>query len=220
MGDWEACKEHLIKNGRLFVQRAKDSRKKIAQYGLPLIRDDDVILVHAHSRAVISLLLLAASKLIRFRVYVTESRVTNNGFTTVNILRSHNIPVCLIADATVGYVIQKVDKVFVGAEGVAESGGVINASGTYQIGVLSKDSNVPFYVVAESHKFVRMYPVAPSDIATDYPLEFATETKENELLNLPTIDFTPHQYITALITDIGVLTTSGVSEELIKIWFD
>lgn len=68
MGDWEACKDHLMKNGRVFVQRAKDSRDKIAQNGLPFIRDDDVILVHANSRAVNSLLLLAASKLIRFRV--------------------------------------------------------------------------------------------------------------------------------------------------------
>lgn len=116
---------------------------------------------------------------------------------------------------------QKVSKVLVGAEGVAESGGVINASGTYQIGVLAKDANVPFYVVAESHKFVRMYPVSPSDIATEYPLTFRTENStEDELRSLPPTDFTPHQYITALITDIGVLTTSGVSEELIKIWFD
>lgn len=222
MGDWEACKDHLMKNGRVFVQRAKDSRNKIAENGLPFIRDDDVILVHAHSRAVISLLLLAASKLIRFRVFVTESRVTENGSDTVKILRKHNIPVCLIADASVGYIIQQVSKVLVGAEGVAESGGVINASGSYQIGVLAKDANVPLYVVAESHKFVRMYPVSPSDISTDYQLKFTTDdiNVEEELRSLPPTDFTPHQYITALITDIGVLTTSGVSEELIKIWFD
>lgn len=220
LGDWEACKQHLIKNSRLFVERAKDSRHKIAEHGLPFIRDDDVILVHAHSRAVTSLLLLAASKLIRFRVFVTESRVTNNGAKMAKILREHNIPVCFIADANVGYVIQKVDKVFVGAEGVAESGGVINASGSYQIAVLAKDANIPLYAVAESHKFVRLYPVSPSDIASEHPLEFTTETKADELELLPTTDFTPHQYITALITDIGVLTTSGVSEELIKIWFD
>lgn len=70
-----------------------------------------------------------------------------------------------------------------------------------------------------SHKFVRLFPVSPSDIPTEHPLEFTVEDKPNELANLPSIDFTPHQYITALITDIGVLTTSGVSEELIKIWF-
>lgn len=68
-------------------------------------------------------------------------------------LRNHGIPTSLIADATVGYVIQKVDKIFVGAEGVAESGGVINESGTFQIGVLASCTNRPFYVVAERYEF-------------------------------------------------------------------
>lgn len=70
-----------------------------------------------------------------------------------------------------------------------------------------------------SHKFVRLFPVSPSDIPNEHSLEFTTEDQPNELEKLPSVDFTPHQYITALITDIGVLTTSGVSEELIKIWF-
>ncbi|KAF5099238.1 hypothetical protein D0Z00_001741 [Geotrichum galactomycetum] len=122
-------------------------------------------------------------------------------------LRAHGIPTSLIADATVGYVMQKVDKIFVGAEGVAESGGVINESGTYQIGVLAEATNKPFYVVAES------------DIPNEHSLDFTLEDKDDELSTLPAVDFTPHQYITALITDIGVLTTNSVSEELIKIWF-
>lgn len=91
----------------------------------------------------------AASQLIRFRVYVTESRTSKNGVEMARTLRAHGIPTSLIADATVGYVMQKVDKIFVGAEGVAESGGVINESGTYQIGVLAEAANKPFYVVAE-----------------------------------------------------------------------
>lgn len=40
--EWETCKKHLIQNGRLFVQRAMESRDKIARNGLPFIRDDDV----------------------------------------------------------------------------------------------------------------------------------------------------------------------------------
>lgn len=166
------------------------------------------------------MLLGAADKKIRFRVYVTESRTSGDGIEMAQLLRARGIPTSLIADATVGYVMSKVDKIFVGAEGVAESGGVINESGTYQIGVLASVANIPFYVVTESHKFVRLYPVSPSDIPNEHSLEFTVINKEDELKELPAVDFTPHQYITALITDIGVLTTSGVSEELIKIWFD
>ena len=42
-------------------------------------------------------------------------------------LRKSGIPAIVILDTAVGYVIGKVDAVFVGAEGVVESGGLINA---------------------------------------------------------------------------------------------
>jgi translation initiation factor eIF-2B subunit alpha len=218
--DWEACKKHLVENGRVFAERAKASREKIAQIGLPFVRDDDVILVHGRSRAVSALLLHAASKYIRFRVYVTEARVSKQGNLMARILRENGIPVCQIPDSAVGYVIDKVDKIFLGAEGVAESGGVINQLGSYQIAVLASTANKPVYVLAESHKFVRLYPLSPSDLPTEYPLEFTTDLDDRDIVESPQVDFTPHQYVTALITDLGTLTPSGVSEELIKIWFD
>lgn len=222
-GEWEACRSHLITNGRLFADRAKASRNKIGEIGLPFIRDDDVILVHSQSRAVIALLTQAAKKFVRFRVYVTEARRTDQGVKMASVLRAEGIPVCVIPDSAVGYVIDKVDKVFFGAEGVAESGGVINEIGSYQVAVLAQNAHKPVYVVAESHKFVRLYPISPSDVPVEHPLEFSTEepqSHEEIITASPQIDFTPHQFITALITDLGVLTPSGVSEELIKIWYD
>lgn len=222
-GEWEACRSHLITNGRLFADRAKASRNKIGEIGLPFIRDDDVILVHSQSRAVIALLTQAAKKFVRFRVYVTEARRSDQGVKMASVLRGEGIPVCVIPDSAVGYVIDKVDKVFFGAEGVAESGGVINEIGSYQVAVLAQNAHKPVYVVAESHKFVRLYPISPSDVPVEHPLEFSTEEPQSheEIINAsPQIDFTPHQFITALITDLGVLTPSGVSEELIKIWYD
>lgn len=88
----------------------------------------------------------------------------------------------------------------VGAEGVTESGGVINKVerdfhlrqsrnqfttsrdhvyhwecylapisqiGTYQMAVMAKTLNKPFYIVAESFKFVRMYPLNQGDLPND-----------------------------------------------------
>lgn len=138
------------------------------------------------------------------------------------LLRASGIPVCLIPDAGVGYVIHKVDKVLLGAEGVAESGGVINQTGSYQVALIANHSNKPVYVAAESHKFVRLYPLSPSDIATEYPLEFSSDQSEasKDVTHSPQVDYTPHELITALITDLGTLTPSGVSEELVKIWLD
>jgi len=64
----------------------------------------------------------------------------------------------------VAYSLGKVDMVIVGAEGVVENGGIISRMGTYQMGLLAKSKGKPFYVVAESHKFVRLYPLSQFDL--------------------------------------------------------
>lgn len=48
----------------------------------------------------------------------------------------------------------EVDMVFVGADGVVESGGIINMMGTYQIALVAHSMNKPVYVAAESYKVV------------------------------------------------------------------
>ena len=133
--------------------------------------------------------------------------------------------------------------VIVGAEGVVENGGIISRLGTYQMALLAKTIGKPFYVVAESHKFVRLYPLGQYDLPVDQQVvDFQTkDDKPNSskragnngkpnpqssgmggpdmLLKSQAVDFTPPHLVSALITESGVLTPSAVSEELIKIWF-
>jgi translation initiation factor eIF-2B subunit alpha len=109
---------------------------------------------------------------------------------------------------------EKVDLVMVGAEGIAESGGVINKIGTYQIAVMAKTLNKPFYVVAESFKFVRMFPLKQDDLPNTEKYNSVDSSSNSH----PIIDYTPPLYITLLITDLGVLTPSAVSDELIKLY--
>ena len=230
-GDWESCKKHLIENGQLFVSRSKQSRDQIAKMGADFISDDDTILLHGYSRAVFSLLNNAAKNFTRFRCVITESRPTNQGIQFFNALQKIGIPVTMIVDSAVGSIIHRVDKVFVGAEGVTESGGIVNLVGTYSIGVLAKTARKPFYVVSESHKFVRMFPLSPDDLPmVSESLDFTRPHKSNnetgitenldDILRGHITDYTAQEYITALITDLGVLTPSAVSEELIKMWYD
>lgn len=223
--DWESCKKNLVENGELFVQRAKESRSKSAELGVPFIKDDDTILVHSYSRVVYQLLVKARTeKLLRFKVLVTEARPSEKGYHMAKLLREADIPVEVIVDNAVGYALHKVDKIMVGAEGVVESGGIINHIGSYQIGCLAKANNKPFYVVTESHKFVRLFPLAPNDLPREITKIVEEQGSMNEkdsiFLRSQSVDFTPHEFITALITDLGVLTPSAVSEELIKMWYD
>lgn len=58
----------------------------------------------------------------------------------------------------------QVDCVISGAEAIVESGGIINTIGSYQIALLANAAKTPFYVVGESFKFVRLYPLSQSEL--------------------------------------------------------
>ncbi|CAG8465377.1 658_t:CDS:10 [Diversispora eburnea] len=224
--NFEACKEHLMNSGKVLVQKAAAVREKIAELGVQFIKDDAVILIHSYSRVVMLLLQRAAAYKKRFKVYVTESRPSYLGIRATKLLREAGIPATVIYDSVVGYIIDKVDAVFVGAEGVVENGGLINAIGTYQLAIVAKAANKPFYAVIESYKFVRLFPLNQYDLPTHtsdllaFPdLENRESIKEENMDSInPTVDYTPPDYITLLCTDLGVLTPSGVSDELIKLY--
>lgn len=93
------------------------------------------MLTHSYSRCVLEVLGAAAAANRRFTVYVTETRPSGNGLRMAAKLKELGIPVTVIADTAVGYVIEKVDLTIVGAEAISESGGIINTIGTFQIAV-------------------------------------------------------------------------------------
>lgn len=217
----------LIKDG--FGEKSLLCKEKIADLAMDFIQDDSTILIHAYSKVVLTLLLKAASSSNRrFKVLVTEARPTNRGIIAAQILQENGIPATVILDSSVGYYIGKCDMVIVGAEGVVENGGIINQIGTYLISVMAKESNVPFYAAVENYKFVRAFPLSQYDLPImsadllynsgkkEWYCENGKSVYEN---NHPTIDYTPPDYISLLFTDVGVLTPSAVSDELIKMYF-
>lgn len=141
---------------------------------------------------------------------------------------------------------EQVDLCLVGAEGVMENGGIANKIGTYQIALVAKALQRPFYVAAESYKFSRMYPLSQRDaISASTPpppppsaaaavaavggggqvkeaFGQAAEELQGEQVRasfeLPAIDFTPASLITLLFTDLGVFTPAAVSDELIRLY--
>ncbi|XP_059405043.1 translation initiation factor eIF-2B subunit alpha [Carassius carassius] len=217
--DLSQCKNVMIERGELFLKKISLSRGKVGKLCHTFIKDGAKILTHSSSRVVLKVLENAAADNKRFTVYVTESQPDSAGKLMAQKLRNLNIPVTVVLDAAVGYIMEKVDLVIVGAEGVVESGGVINKIGTYQMAVCSKAHNKPFYVVAESFKFVRLYPLNQQDVPDRFKYK-ADILKTVKDLNQehPMIDYTPPSLITLLFTDLGVLTPSAVSDELIKLY--
>merc|ERR1712029_526424 len=193
------------------------------------------ILVHSKSRTVIATLVEAHVRMNkRFKVYVTEPSVGGGGgggkggssggqrANEVDMrreLEGHSIGCTVIADSAVGYILEGVDCVMLGAEGVVESGGIVNKMGTYTIALCAKELNKPVYVMCESFKFVRLYPLNQQDLPDEFKYHASTIQSNQDLSQVhPLVDYTPPSLLTLLFADLGILTPSAVSDELIKLY--
>ncbi|PVU91337.1 hypothetical protein BB561_004443, partial [Smittium simulii] len=154
----------LIESGDGMIEKANQCKETISTLSSSFIRDNMVILLHSYSRVVMGCLKCAAKQNKRFSVYVTESRPDGSGLKTEKELKELGIPCRIILDASIGYYIAKVDLILLGAEGVVENGGLVNKIGTYQLAVLAKSAGKPLYALAESYKFVRIFPLDQYDL--------------------------------------------------------
>ena len=109
-----------------FPRTAIECRRTAARHGLQFIRDGSCILVHSFSKVVMELLWLAASQNRHFSVFATEARPSCNAEKVKSFLQDLKVPCHIVLDTAVGYWMQKMDMVLVGAEGVVENGGIIN----------------------------------------------------------------------------------------------
>eukprot|EP00752_Nemacystus_decipiens_P018585 g16663.t1 len=217
----ESCKQQLLHRGERFAEVSETSREQIARLGHSFVRDGTVVLTHGYSRCALHLLLMAAETK-HFSVLVAEGRPDGAGFQTAAALAKAGVPVTVVLDSAVGYHMEVADLCVTGAEGVLENGGIVNKVGTFQMAVLAKAFNVPFYVAAESYKFARLFPLDQRDLPEGKipraPFIAPKGTPEGVATFSPTVDYTSAEYITLLFTDLGVLTPSAVSDELIRLY--
>ncbi|KAF8902114.1 hypothetical protein CPB84DRAFT_1910287 [Gymnopilus junonius] len=155
-------KKELIRQGQVYAAEALAYRQKIAELAFGFIKDGS-ILTHSYSRVVMQALLLAHKRK-RISVFVTEARPRGLGIKTAEALTAAGVPATVILDSAVAYVMDKVDFVLVGSEAVVESGGLVNAVGSNQIAIIARAANKPFYALAESYKFHRLFPLSQYDL--------------------------------------------------------
>ncbi|KAG2281620.1 hypothetical protein Bca4012_050089 [Brassica carinata] len=217
--DFNSAKSRLLERAEKFGEISCKARKIIAMLSQDFIFDGCTVLVHGLSRVVLEVLKTAAQNNKLFRVLCTEGRPDGTGVLLSNELSKLDIPVKLLLDSAVAYSMDEVDMVFVGADGVVESGGIINMMGTYQIALVAHSMNKPVYVAAESYKFARLYPLDQKDMAPALrPIEFGVKIPAKVEVERSARDYTPPQYLTLLFTDLGVLSPSVVSDELIQLY--
>ncbi|OXU26483.1 hypothetical protein TSAR_003609, partial [Trichomalopsis sarcophagae] len=214
---FDECKKIMLHRGKIFYEKLVAARGKIAKLASNFITDGSRILTHSRSRVVLQTMKEAVVNNKLFEVYVTDSSPDSSGKEMCKNLRDLGVSCTLILDSSVGYIMEQVDMVMVGAEGVAESGGIINKVGTYTMAICAKEMKKPLYVLTESFKFSRIYPLNQVDLPDEFKYTSSTLRKDLKKEH-PLVDYTPPQYISLLFTDLGILTPSAVSDELIKLY--
>lgn len=217
--DFEQVKRIMLNRGKYFTQKLLQTRPKIVKLGAPFLKDNSTVLVHGRSRVVLETLKEVKNSNKRVFVYVTEAGGSGN--IMKKEMEKLQFDTALITDTAVGAIMARVDCVMVGSEGVVESGGIVNTIGTYTIALCAQALNKPFYVMCESFKFVRLYPLNQDDLPDEFKFFASTiaKTDKNQLqYETPRVDYTPPNLITLLFTDLGILTPSAVSDELIKLY--
>ncbi len=201
--NWVRKNEPLEKSILGFLEMLKNKRIRQAEETSKLIRDNDAVLTHCNVSGLMPLIAefcLKDKKRISF--FVTETRPYLQGARlTAWELKRARVPVTVIADNMVAQVMSegKINKVIVGADHLAQNGDIANKIGTYQIALLAKHFNIPFYVLCP--------PASKLKSGKDIKIEMRSQ---NELLEFkgmriaprgvkgyyPAFDITPDSLIT------------------------
>ena len=146
-------------------------------------------------------------------VYADETRPFLQGARlTAWELMQEGIPCRLITDNMSGYFFKQgeIDAVVVGSDRIAANGDVANKIGTYTVSVLAKVHGVPFYVAAPTSTVDLSVPdgdhipIEERDPAEVTHFRGAQCAPSGVGVRNPAFDVTPHENVTAIITEAGV----------------
>lgn len=196
--------------------------KALGANGASLIKDGATILTHCNAGGLATAGYGTALGVIRaaheagkkIQVFADETRPWLQGarLTSWELMKD-GIPVTLISDNMAGFFMKKgeIDCVVVGADRIAANGDTANKIGTYSVAVLAKENRIPFYVAA---------PISTLDLTLkngdEIPIEERTSSEvthvqgvslapEGVKVRNPAFDVTPAKYVTAIITEKGVV---------------
>lgn len=197
--------------------------RKISEYGLSLLKDEDGILTHCNAGELatskygtgLGPLILGKEKGYNFKVYSDETRPLLQGARLTSYeLEKAGIDVTLICDNMASLVMKqgKINAVLVGCDRVAANGDTANKIGTSGVAILAKYYNIPFYVLGP-YSTIDFNTKTGNDIIIEERdgseikemfYEKPTALPETKCFN-PAFDVTDHSLITAIVTDKGII---------------
>jgi methylthioribose-1-phosphate isomerase len=196
--------------------------RKLGAFGAALLPQQGTVLTHCNAGALAACGYGSALGVIRaaieqgktIDVFADETRPFNQGtrLTAWELLKD-NIPTTLICDNMAGYFMSqgRIAAVIVGADRIAANGDTANKIGTYSVAILAREHNIPFYVAAPFNTIDPatasgdLIPIEQRSAREVTHLNGVQVTPHGVRIENPAFDVTPAKYVTAIITERGVL---------------
>ena len=215
-------KEAVIARARQMYDEDIANCRELGRLGAELLPQKGTVLTHCNAGALAACGYGSALGVIRaaieqgheIDVLADETRPFLQGARlTAWELMKDNIPTTVLCDNMSAHLMKqgRIQAVIVGADRIAANGDTANKIGTYGVSILAKEHGIPFYVAA---------PWATIDVDTAHgdliPIEQRDRrevthsngiqmTPDNVGIENPAFDVTPAKYITAIITERGIL---------------
>ena len=217
------AKKLLLQEAKIIRQEDENACRNMGEYGLSLLKPGMGILTHCNAGTLatakygtsLAALYLGQERGYDFHVYADETRpVLQGARLTAFELSKADIDVTLICDSMANQVMKNgwVDAVLVGCDRMAANGDGANKIGTNGLAILAKEYNIPFYM------FV---PTSSLDLDTPTGDDIEIELRDGEEIYKmwyekpmapegiktynPSFDVTPAEYITAIVTEKGIV---------------
>ncbi len=182
-----------------FIRLGEEAKREIGNIGSELIDENEVVITHSFSSAVLEIFKAAKRKGKHFRVILAESAPDFEGIALARELDSLGVPFEVITDAQMGLFAERATLALVGADNVTRDGAVVNKAGTYLLALACHDNRVPFYVAAESFK---LHPELSSEEVEIVERPYA---RQGYRVRNFLFDITPWRYVRGVITEFGIL---------------
>jgi methylthioribose-1-phosphate isomerase len=228
------ARRELLREAQTLHQEDIAANRAMGRHGADLLPSDGGVLTHCNAGALatggygtaIGVIRSAWEQGKRFHVFCTETRPWLQGARlTAWELVQLGIPSALVVDSAAGSLMGRgeVHAVVVGADRIVANGDVANKIGTYSLAVLAKEHGIPFYVAAPTSTVDLSIASGGDVIVEERPVEEVTSwagvptAAPGISVRNPAFDITPSKYVSAIITEHGVVRApyvEGLSAQL------
>src|SRR5262245_45739444 len=211
----------LLSEARAIHAEDIASNRSMGRHGAALLPGEGAVLTHCNAGALatagygtaLGVVRAAVEAGKRIAVFADETRPWLQGARlTAWELQKDGIPVTVLCDGMAGHLFQKkaIGACIVGADRIASNGDVANKIGTYQVAVLARAHEVPFYVAAPTSTVdlslatgasIPIEERAPDEVAA---IAGRRVVPQGVPVLHPAFDVTPHGLVTAIVTEAGV----------------